>query len=336
VNSSIPIFISSDDNFAPFVAITIASICYNTNSFVDFYVLDDGITDFHKALIGELKCRFKNFTIEYIPVDSNSLFSKFTHASNITVATFNRLLIPILKPNINRALYLDVDIVVLGDIKKLYDEDLNKYIIGAVFDAGIGRLRTLHNNNRRIGVPMEHKYFNAGILLIDCKKWRDNDITSKVTQACEQSYHDQDILNRYFSVNNYKQLDIKYNITSNIASYYNKTTRTKQSKQIIEDYYGLSSNYDLGKTVIRHFAGCKPWMFRTFSKGIEIPNFSDFWLFASMTPFNSSLNIRFLSIPNMTRRVIWLFKILPIIGIKYRANQKIIYLFNIIPILTIK
>ena len=38
---NIPIFLSSDNNYAPFVATTIASICDNTKSFCDFYVLDD-------------------------------------------------------------------------------------------------------------------------------------------------------------------------------------------------------------------------------------------------------------------------------------------------------
>ena len=36
----IPIFLSSDNNYAPFVATTIASVCDNTKSFCDFYILD--------------------------------------------------------------------------------------------------------------------------------------------------------------------------------------------------------------------------------------------------------------------------------------------------------
>ena len=41
----IPIFLSSDNNYAPFVATTIASICDNTKSFCDFYILDGGIEE---------------------------------------------------------------------------------------------------------------------------------------------------------------------------------------------------------------------------------------------------------------------------------------------------
>ena len=42
--SNIPIFLASDNNYAPFVATTIASICDNTKSFCNFYILDGGIS----------------------------------------------------------------------------------------------------------------------------------------------------------------------------------------------------------------------------------------------------------------------------------------------------
>ena len=47
----IPIFLSSDNNYAPFVATTIASICDNTKSFCDFYILDGGIEEEKKEKI---------------------------------------------------------------------------------------------------------------------------------------------------------------------------------------------------------------------------------------------------------------------------------------------
>ena len=48
---SIPIFLSSDNNYAPFVATTIASICDNTESYCDFYILDGGIDEENKKKI---------------------------------------------------------------------------------------------------------------------------------------------------------------------------------------------------------------------------------------------------------------------------------------------
>ena len=51
IENNIPIFLSSDNNYAPFVATTIASICDNTKSFCEFYILDGGITQEIKSTI---------------------------------------------------------------------------------------------------------------------------------------------------------------------------------------------------------------------------------------------------------------------------------------------
>ena len=48
---NIPIFLASNDGYAPFIATTIASICYNTQSFIEFYILDSGISNFKKKQI---------------------------------------------------------------------------------------------------------------------------------------------------------------------------------------------------------------------------------------------------------------------------------------------
>lgn len=52
--SYIPIFLSSDNNYAPYIAIAIASICDNTKSFCNFYILDGGISKENKSYINSL------------------------------------------------------------------------------------------------------------------------------------------------------------------------------------------------------------------------------------------------------------------------------------------
>ena len=50
----IPIFLSSDNNYAPYIATTIASICDNTAAFCEFYILDGGIKTDNKTKIKTL------------------------------------------------------------------------------------------------------------------------------------------------------------------------------------------------------------------------------------------------------------------------------------------
>ena len=80
--SNIPIFLSSDNNYAPFIETTIASICDNTKSFCEFFILDGGITKENQEKICKLKNEFNNFNITFLTVDIEKEFGHidFSHA----------------------------------------------------------------------------------------------------------------------------------------------------------------------------------------------------------------------------------------------------------------
>ena len=44
----IPVFLASDNRYAPFVATTMASILMHTNDFIEFYIMDCGISTTNK------------------------------------------------------------------------------------------------------------------------------------------------------------------------------------------------------------------------------------------------------------------------------------------------
>ncbi len=262
--SNIPIFLSSDDNYAPFVATTIASICDNTKAFCEFYILDGGIKEENKEKICELKKQFENFSIEFIEINFEQ-FKNFKETDYITVSMYFRFLIPNLKPEINKALYSDVDVIVVGDIQKFYEQNLNNHIIGAIPDLCRNK-EFLDNVKECLGLKLDSEYFNSGVLLLDCKKWRENDITNKLFET-EKKYReklrmpDQDVLNIFFE-NNYEILDKIFNEQD------------------------TSENF-----VIRHFSGSiKPWQadFYLHSKEkrpYKTANLDLFWKYAKMTSF---------------------------------------------------
>jgi lipopolysaccharide biosynthesis glycosyltransferase len=284
MKNSIPIFLASDDNYVPYMATTIVSVAYNTKSKINFYILDGGITKFNKKRIENLKTKFKNIdNIEFIEIDLSKEFKDFIAHGHFTLSTYSRLLIPDLKPNIDKAIYLDSDIVVLGDIAKLYNENLENNIIGAVFDMGF---QEWYKNG--LEISKKHKYFNSGVLLINSRKWREQNITKKLFEI-EEKYRekikwvDQDILNKCFE-NNHKQLDMKYNILSSSIK------KDVKKKYNITDEYIRQQQKDI---VIRHFTGIKPW--KTNSELIN-QNFNDFWFFAEMTPFYAGMQQNFTTI----------------------------------------
>lgn len=91
-------------------------------------------------------------------------------------------------------MYIDADTLVLDDVSLLYRQSLENKIIGAVIDPG--QAKKLH----RLGVQSADYYFNAGVLLIDTKKWNQENITERTIEFLQKNpekiiYHDQDALN---------------------------------------------------------------------------------------------------------------------------------------------
>ncbi len=259
-NNNIPIFLSSDNNYAPFVATTMASVCYNTKSFIEFYILDSGISSENKEKILQLKKEFNNFSIEFLKLDSDKEFEGMNYDKDyITLSTYNRLLISKLKPSIKKYIYLDVDIIVNDDIEKLYSEPLDNYILGAVEDFN-------SEQRNRDFIDSKHTYFNAGVLLVNNELWSKNDVTNTLFEL-EKKYRnslvfaDQDLLNKYFECN-YKILDKTYNV--------------------IEP---TGNNY-----IIRHYAGyLKPWYIDETIQSDMVKNSNLFWKYAHKTQFLSEI-----------------------------------------------
>lgn len=262
---TIPIFLSSDDNYAPFVATTIASICENTNSFCDFYILDGGITKENQNKICELKKQFKNFSIEFIKINEDDLRSidYKNECKYVSISTYNRFLIPLLKPEIDKAIYLDVDIIANGDIAEFYNKDIKGKYIGAIPDLCRNK-EYLDNVKKNLNLPPDTKYFNAGVLLINCKKWRENNITQKLFEI-EKKYRnrlrmaDQDVLNICFNNEMYNEM-------------YNEQEQ--------------NNNF-----ILRHFSGSiKPWQGNFYihakdKKPYKTANLNLFWKYAKKTLF---------------------------------------------------
>jgi len=284
----IPIFLASDNHYAPFVATTIASTCHNTKSFLDFYILDAGISPFSKRLTLTLQEKFKNCSIEFIDVDIEKIFKGFKYTANIfSLSMYSRFLIPQIKPNLGKVLYFDVDVIALDDIESMYEHDLSGNSIAAVYQAYYDKdkitSKYLHD---RMHLSNTHKYFNSGTLVIDSEKWRKKDIGDKLFSIAHQynarALGDQDILNKCFE-NNYKQLDYKFNFTTQSCDFFVKNNKAEYSRLMRE-------------VVVRHFeTPSKPWLTDVFYEGRPLENFHDFWFFAAMTPFYHGLQQKFLA-----------------------------------------
>ncbi len=100
-----------------------------------------------------------------------------------------------LPEQIDRVLYLDCDTVVLQSLKHLWKEDLQGKIIGAVMEPTI-----YEKVKQSIDLKKEDPYYNSGVLLVDLKKWREEDIQKQLLEFLKNKggklfASDQDVLN---------------------------------------------------------------------------------------------------------------------------------------------
>ena len=112
--------------------------------------------------------------------------------------------------NVDRVLYLDCDVVVVGDIRPLWTTDLEGALLGAVDIPGSQR------GVQNLGMRPEDGYFNSGVLLFDLDQWRKTcalDTVLDYVSANLERLHDpdQDALNACFHARR-KRLDYKWNL----------------------------------------------------------------------------------------------------------------------------
>lgn len=251
----INICLACDDNYAKYAGVVIASILYNADkkSLINFFILDGGIKDNNRELLNQLKS-IKDCNINFIKIEE-SLFEDYkkvkTH-SYITLATYYRLKLPTLLPNIDKVIYFDCDFVITSDLQELFNTDLEGLPIAGVQDI------------KKKMVRINPTYVNAGMLIFDINKMKELDLENKFLEWTKSHIDcitcgDQEIINEVCK-GQIKILPHYWNVQS--SNFTNRSSYTRNPKCI-------------------HFvAKRKPWHFASFSY-----HRSQYFKYLQMTPW---------------------------------------------------
>jgi lipopolysaccharide biosynthesis glycosyltransferase len=193
-----PIFLAADGNYRMQLATCLRSIVESNRAGwpLDFHVLMYDFPEDARVQVND-SLPAGAASIRWIPIDVEQ-FREFWTAEHMSVMTFARLLVPAALPNhASKVLYLDSDLIVLGDLSSLWESDLNGKPVGAVLDSIDGRLQA--NAPEFEHVPRVGAYFNAGVLLIDLERWRAEKISEQALDYLQKHpmlpYCDQDAIN---------------------------------------------------------------------------------------------------------------------------------------------
>lgn len=171
---TIPVFFATDDNYMPFLLVTLESIVRNMNNDYNyiFYILNNGISAKYKDMVK--KFNTYNSKVEFVSVyDKLKKIGNMLHTRDYySKTTYYRLFIPTLFPEYNKALYLDCDIAVQGDIAELYNTEIGTNLLGAIPDqAVLATPEFLSYTENFLGIK-KGNYFNAGIILMNLHELR--------------------------------------------------------------------------------------------------------------------------------------------------------------------
>ena len=180
---TIPVFFSVDEHYVPYLAVALNSIKANASKHYSYHIhiLNDNISRESKSRLKSLE--EENFSLEFISLTDklkcldglrNHRFEAFS-----SLSIYFRLFIPMLFPQYDKAIYLDADIVVPGDISDLWGEPLGNNLIGAVADYSIQHIAPfMRYIDEYVGVD-HRKYVNSGVLLMNLKRLREVDIAGR-------------------------------------------------------------------------------------------------------------------------------------------------------------
>lgn len=199
----IPIFFAIDDGYMPFLAVALESLIDNAskNYYYSIKILYTNINEDNKRKINKYKR--DNVNIEFVDLNYyiEKVKDKLYTRDYYTKTTYFRLFIANLYPQYNKAIYLDSDIVVLGDVSELYNIELGDNLIAAAPDDVIQTTRVFQEYAEKVvGVADYRNYFNAGILLMNLDEFRKFNFQEKFLYLLETIKftvaQDQDYLNR--------------------------------------------------------------------------------------------------------------------------------------------
>ncbi len=201
-DNNIHIFYSCNDTFIRHLCTSIASILHNADKkdLLSFHILNNDISQENRNKILNLR-KIKKCNIEFIDID-NELFKNCPLKKGfpyLTIQSYYRFIIADIKHSLDKAIYLDCDTVVTSSLSDLWNIDLGDNYCGVVQDMNAV---ASHEDEERLNIDAE---FNAGVLLINVKKWKDENISQKLFESVKKLsdenillWMDQDGLNYTF------------------------------------------------------------------------------------------------------------------------------------------
>lgn len=233
------------------------------------FLITDGLSEVAREKLSRVTVAYRQ-RLDLRAIDPRILQgARVTH--HVSVATYFRILIPrILPHDVDKVLFLDSDLIVRGSVAEFYEQPIDGSTHAAV-ENPLCRERA-----DSLDIPGGSTYFNAGVLLLNVRRWREEHVSERVldyinTNVDKLLWWDQDALN---------------------ATLYGRWRRCRPTWNAQEAFFRNLSASELGVTEeelvearsnprIVHFTGsCKPWSYYS-----QHPFKADYYKYLARTPW---------------------------------------------------
>lgn len=180
--SVVPVFLTINSAYAPYAAAAIHSLTQHAdpNRYYKVIILHDGLNLVNRWRLRNLVTR--NVALQFKKM-SRSLYLKAVvayctrrkkgAADFFSAAVYYyRAFIPLLFPIYKKAVYIDSDVILRGDIGELFDIELGDNVLAAMVDPKVSVIPEFREYvDNAVGVPHD-EYVNSGVQVMDLRKMR--------------------------------------------------------------------------------------------------------------------------------------------------------------------
>lgn len=250
----------ANETYARHLGVSLCSLCDNNaeEEELRLFVVSTGIGERSKERLRRI---VGGFGQELTFLDLWNISSRFggeLDTGAFDVSTMGRLFLGELLPaEIEKVIYLDCDTVVLRPLRKLWQQPLQGAVLAAVQEPTI-----YPEVKAYLHLSVNDPYFNAGVLLMDLKLWREEQITRRVIEFYhsierESLFHDQDALNGSLC-GRIRSLAPKWNFFTNYRYFrYRSLCRMQPSYRKIPEKCFRKAKLEPS---VLHYAGAeRPW-----------------------------------------------------------------------------
>ena len=273
------------ESFVPYLSVATQSIVDNASPSrrYDIVVLTRDLSPTSMITLSR-QTKGANVGIGFLDVDAALGDIKLPHHGHFRPETYFRLLAPQLLPNVDKAIYLDSDLIVNADIAELYDYDVEGYKLGATRDADtIGQIDGYDETvgpylADELGMDDPRDYFQAGVLLMNLAELRRTITPEEFLRISTERmwrWLDQDVLNKVVN-GAYVRIPMKWNYLMDWQHLRRTHIIANAPADVREEYEEARRD-----PKIVHFAGPdnRPWLYPD-ADGADL-----FWDYARRSPY---------------------------------------------------